>query len=50
MTGFFTTKFDMPSFISSLGMMGIAHGFALILTNGSPIFNFPDPFRVPWPG
>ncbi len=36
---------DIPPFIVTLGMMGIARGLSLLYTNGAPITGFPDPFR-----
>ncbi len=35
----------IPPFIATLGMMGIARGIALILTNGIPIFALPPEFN-----
>ncbi|UOF92550.1 ABC transporter permease [Fodinisporobacter ferrooxydans] len=42
--GVLVTKVKLPSFISTLGMMGVARGFALILTGGVTVFNLPDQF------
>lgn len=42
--GLLTTKGRIPSFIATLGMLMVAHGFALILTKGVPIFGFPPGF------
>jgi ribose transport system permease protein len=36
--GVFIGKLRIPPFVSTLGMMGIARGFALIFTNGIPRF------------
>jgi ribose transport system permease protein len=36
--GFFITRLRVPPFIATLGMLGIARGFALILSRGIPIF------------
>ncbi|MEO8289003.1 MAG: ABC transporter permease [Chloroflexota bacterium] len=42
--GLLLTKLHLPHpFISTLGMMNVARGLALILTGGFPISNFPDP-------
>lgn len=37
--GLFITKLKVPPFVATLGMMGIARGFALILCSGIPIYN-----------
>jgi ribose transport system permease protein len=39
-------KLGIPPFIATLGMMGIARGFALIVTQGIPIFNLAPGFEV----
>lgn len=45
-TGFLVaSKVKMPPFIASLSMMSVARGFALIITDGRPIFNLPQTFR-----
>ena len=36
----------MPSFIVTLGMMGVARGFALIITGGVNVFGLPDRFTA----
>ncbi len=42
--GLLLTKLHLPHpFISTLGMMNVARGLALIVTGGFPISNFPDP-------
>lgn len=42
--GLLLTKLRLPHpFISTLGMMNVARGLALIITGGFPISNFPDP-------
>ncbi len=38
LTGAFITKLNVPPFVATLGMMGIARGLALIVVNGIPIF------------
>lgn len=40
----FITYGKMPPFIVTLGMMGIARGFALVFTAGYPIWNLPGAF------
>ncbi len=44
--GFLTAVGRLPAFISTLGMMGIARGVALIITGGVPIFGLPSSFAV----
>ncbi|MCI0496145.1 ABC transporter permease [candidate division KSB1 bacterium] len=44
--GFLTAVGKLPPFISTLGMMGIARGMALIITKGVPIFGLPEQFSV----
>jgi ribose transport system permease protein len=44
-SGVFITKLKVPPFIATLGMMGIARGFALIFSGGIPIFNLDDRFK-----
>jgi ribose transport system permease protein len=46
--GFFITRLRVPSFIATLGMMGMARGLALILSRGIPIFGL-DPRHL-WIG
>jgi len=41
--GFLVTRGGIPPFIVTLGMLGVARGFALVLTNGLPIYGLPDP-------
>jgi ribose transport system permease protein len=38
-------KLGIPPFIATLGMMGIARGFALIITGGIPVFNLAPGFE-----
>lgn len=38
--GLFITKGKVPPFIATLGMMGIARGFALVISDGRPISGF----------
>lgn len=44
--GFLTSVGKLPPFISTLGMMGIARGMALIITKGVPVFGLPAEFSV----
>ena len=37
--GFLIAKTKIPAFIATLGMLTVARGFALIYTNGRPVFN-----------
>ncbi len=39
LNGLFITKLRVPPFVATLGMMGVARGFALILCKGIPIYN-----------
>lgn len=39
-------KLGIPPFIATLGMMGIARGFALIVTGGIPVFNLAPGFEM----
>jgi ribose/xylose/arabinose/galactoside ABC-type transport system permease subunit len=56
--GFLITKGAIPPFIVTLGMLGVARGFALVLSNGVSIYGLPPeivwlgqgrPFGVPTP-
>ena len=42
--GFLIAKGNLPPFIATLGMMGIARGVTLLLTGGVPIFGMPEQF------
>jgi len=44
--GFLTAVGKLPPFISTLGMMGIARGLALIITRGVPVFGLPPEFSL----
>jgi ribose/xylose/arabinose/galactoside ABC-type transport system permease subunit len=44
-SGFFVGYFRFHSFVSTLAMMGIARGFALIYTHGASIYGLPDSFQ-----
>jgi ribose/xylose/arabinose/galactoside ABC-type transport system permease subunit len=41
--GFLVARGQIPPFIVTLGMLGVARGFGLVLTNGLPIYGLPDP-------
>lgn len=43
--GFFTSKVGMPSFITTLGMLSIARGAALLVTGGRAVYGLPDVFK-----
>lgn len=40
--GLITWRLRIPSFIGTLAMLGVAQGFAFLVTNNSPISGFPD--------
>jgi len=42
LTGFFRTKFQVPTFITTLAWMTILTGSAQLITNGFPITSFPE--------
>jgi ribose/xylose/arabinose/galactoside ABC-type transport system permease subunit len=44
-SGFFVAYFRFHSFVSTLAMMGISRGLALIYTHGASIYGLPDNFR-----
>ncbi|HLW93301.1 MAG TPA: ABC transporter permease [Roseiarcus sp.] len=41
--GFLVAKGAIPPFIVTLGMLGVARGVALVLTNGVPVYGLPAP-------
>jgi ribose/xylose/arabinose/galactoside ABC-type transport system permease subunit len=43
--GFLITRFRIPPFIATLGMMTFARGLALTYTQGRPVTGLPDSFR-----
>ena len=43
--GFLIAKGNLPPFIATLGLMGIARGVTLLLTGGVPIFGMPEHFN-----
>ncbi|HEY3147729.1 MAG TPA: ABC transporter permease [Dongiaceae bacterium] len=56
--GVLNAKVGIPAFIVTLGMLGVARGLGLVLTNGQPVYGMPDPivflgqgrpFGVPMP-
>jgi ribose transport system permease protein len=44
--GICIARLGIPPFIATLGMMGIARGFALIITGGIPVFNMAPGFDL----
>lgn len=44
--GLFVTKLRLPPFIATLGMMMIARGVALYVTNAAPVSGLPESFGV----
>jgi len=40
--GFLVTRAKIPAFIVTLGMLGLARGAALVLTNGKPVYGLPE--------
>jgi ribose/xylose/arabinose/galactoside ABC-type transport system permease subunit len=44
-SGFFTWKLKVVSFISTLAMLGIAQGVAFLLTNGQAVAGFPNSYK-----
>ena len=44
--GVMITRGKLPPFIATLGMMSVARGAALMISDGRPISGFPDPLRV----
>ncbi len=56
--GLLVTRAKIPAFIVTLGMLGLARGAALVLTNGKPVYGLPEgllflgqgrPFGIPMP-
>ncbi|MFO7974259.1 MAG: ABC transporter permease [Candidatus Hydrogenedentota bacterium] len=47
-SGLMITRFDLPPFIATLAIMLVARGFAYIISEGRPIYEFPD--RFTWLG
>jgi ribose transport system permease protein len=44
--GLIVTRFKIPPFICTLGMMTGTRGLSYILTGGLPVYNFPETFSV----
>ena len=42
--GFFTTRYKMPSFVTTLAMLGIARGLAFVITDGQAVYGMPRGF------
>ncbi len=42
--GFISVRGKIPAFIVTLGMLGVARGLALVITNGLPIYGLPNEF------
>jgi len=56
--GWLVTRGKIPAFIVTLGMLGLARGAALVLSDGKPVYGLPDwfvflgqgrPFGIPMP-
>lgn len=45
-TGVVTVIGRLPTFITTLAMLGIVQGTAFLLTNGQPVSNFPDEYQA----
>lgn len=45
LNGIFVSRFKIPSFIVTLGMMYIARGVVQVLTRGNPVYPLPDNFN-----
>lgn len=45
-SGFFRTRFGIPSFVTTLAMMGIARGLALVITDGQSVYGLPRAFNI----
>lgn len=46
LNGVLVSSFHLPPFIVTLGAMGVARGITLALTNGVPVRNLPESFRL----
>ncbi len=44
--GLLVTSLNLPPFIATLGVMSIARGAAYTITEGQPIYTFPEEFRA----
>ena len=47
-SGFFSTRYELPSFVTTLAMLGIAQGFAFVVTEGEAVQGIPS--SVEWLG
>lgn len=45
-TGLLVTRFKLPPFIATLGMLGIARGIVLVITDANTIQGLPDEFQT----
>jgi ribose transport system permease protein len=45
-SGMMVTKFKLPPFIATLGVMQIASGLAYIISQGKPVYKIPDSFTT----
>ena len=46
LSGFITSRFDVPSFMTTLAMLFLADGLGLIVSNNRPIIGLPDSLTV----
>jgi ribose transport system permease protein len=44
--GLLITRLWVPPFIATLGMMGVARGLSLILSDGQPIYGLPEAYKL----
>lgn len=45
-SGLMITRFNIPPFIATLGMMQVAAGLAYVISQGKPIYHLPDSFII----
>ena len=45
LNGWLVTKVGIPSFVATLGVLGIVSGGALVISNGQTIYGFPDAYQ-----
>src|ERR1039458_2267326 len=43
-SGLIRVLFRVPSFVTTLGMLSVASGIALVITNGNPVYGLPSSF------
>jgi ribose/xylose/arabinose/galactoside ABC-type transport system permease subunit len=43
--GWLVTRIAVPSFVATLGVLGIVSGGALVISGGETIYGFPDPYQ-----